>query len=145
MGITDSAARLAAEADLKGRTTHATHRTTEAVAGVQTAVGQAARAVRDHTPAPVRRATAVAAVAGRTHPGSSCWPRRPWRRHFSSCGADATRSDGARRQAAPHAVRPNEDLARSHARASGRSMEGGKSCRSAWAWPAGVSRTGAYG
>ncbi|WP_371649820.1 MULTISPECIES: hypothetical protein [unclassified Streptomyces] len=68
MGITDSAARLAAEADLKGRTTHATHRTTEAVAGVQTAVGQAARTVRDHTPAPVRRATAVAAVAGRAHP-----------------------------------------------------------------------------
>ncbi|MEU4348131.1 hypothetical protein [Streptomyces sp. NPDC023838] len=68
MGITDSAARLAAEADLKERATHTTHRTTEAAAGVQTAVGQAARTVRDHTPAPVRRATAVAATAGRAHP-----------------------------------------------------------------------------
>ncbi|MFC0843154.1 MULTISPECIES: hypothetical protein [Streptomyces] len=68
MGITDSAARLAAEADLKERATHATHRTTEAAAGARTAVGQAARTVRDHTPEPVRRATAVAAMAGRAHP-----------------------------------------------------------------------------
>ncbi|OAR26861.1 hypothetical protein A8W25_00735 [Streptomyces sp. ERV7] len=68
MGITDSAARLAAEADLKGRATHATHRTGTAAAGVRTAAGQAARTVRDHTPAPVRRVTAAAAMAGRARP-----------------------------------------------------------------------------
>lgn len=68
MGIPDSAAGLTAEADLKGRATHATHRTADAAAGVRTAVGQAARTARDRTPAPVRRATAVAAVTVRAHP-----------------------------------------------------------------------------
>ncbi|GAA0589268.1 hypothetical protein [Streptomyces crystallinus] len=68
MGISDSAARLAAEADMKQRAEHATHHTSTAAGGAQRAVGQAARTVRDHTPAPVRRVTAAAAMAGRARP-----------------------------------------------------------------------------
>lgn len=69
MGISDSAARLAAEADMKQRAEGATHRTGLAASGAQRAVGQAGRTVRDLTPAPLRRAATVAAMAVRVRPG----------------------------------------------------------------------------
>ncbi|MEV6553254.1 hypothetical protein AB0M57_31810 [Streptomyces sp. NPDC051597] len=68
MGISDSAARLAAEADMKQRAEGATHRTSTAASGAQRAVGQAGRTVRDLTPAPLRRAATVAVMAVRVRP-----------------------------------------------------------------------------
>ncbi|MFK8907005.1 hypothetical protein [Streptomyces sp. YS-3] len=68
MGISDSAARLAAEADMKQRAEGVTNRTSTAASGAQRAVGHAGRTVRDLTPAPVRRAAALAALAVRVRP-----------------------------------------------------------------------------